>query len=518
MEDYLSFIRESREISSILEDIRDVFFILDKDRKIIFINTYAEEIFGFRIQKLLGSRIDKFMESSSLKKARDQFDYYLKLAKDKKEMDIPLLQYEFLDINKKRILGELKMKFLFNSNNSLIGIQGVLRSISERTEEKEKLKKTYNELKQLESIINKSPGIVFLWKNEMGWPVEFVSENIDQFEYTSEEFYSQKVKYIDIIHPEDRERVAKEVESHSDNGEEEFTQEYRILTKSGKCRWVDDRTWIRRNQNGEITHYQGIILNITKRKEMEKELKISESNFREAYSRSIFYKDLFVHDINNILHAINSSAEMIDSMIIRQEKTYPAMKDFKNITDIIGRQIDRGIKLIHNVQLISKLDAKEFEKKPVDLCSQITEAIKYVRKAYPQKQLEIKIKEKISDAKVLGNEFLQDIFENLFINSIKHNDNDLIEIIVNVFKEKVNDQPHYRLEFKDNGRGISDENKAVLFEKKKKNKNDSKGMGLGLSLVKQILDKLNGKILVKSRNPKNYTEGTKFIIYLPEAK
>ena len=72
------------------------------------------------------------------------------------------------------------------------------------------------------------------------------------------------------------ERIAEEVSRYSEEGRKEFTQEYRILTKSGKIRWIDDRTWIRRDPEGIITHFQGIIIDITERKEAEQKLKKSE--------------------------------------------------------------------------------------------------------------------------------------------------------------------------------------------------------------------------------------------------
>ena len=52
-----------------------------------------------------------------------------------------------------------------------------------------------------------------------------------------------------------------------------FTHEpYRIVTKDGKIKWVDDRTFIRRNDKGEITHFHGIVMDITERKHLEDQL------------------------------------------------------------------------------------------------------------------------------------------------------------------------------------------------------------------------------------------------------
>jgi PAS domain S-box-containing protein len=119
----------------------------------------------------------------------------------------------------------------------------------------------------LESIMSSSPAIVFLWKPEQDWPVEFVSDNIEQFGYTVNDFISGKVIYGDIIHPSDLQRVRDEVDRASREGFSDFSQEYRILTKSGEVRWVDERTLLHYNQAGMVDYLQGIIVDITERKQ-----------------------------------------------------------------------------------------------------------------------------------------------------------------------------------------------------------------------------------------------------------
>ncbi len=134
--------------------------------------------------------------------------------------------------------------------------------------------------KELEAIVNNSPAIVFLWRAAEGWPVEFVSDNIRQFGYSPEDFTSGRIPYAKLIHGEDLERVGDEVSRYSQAGPTEFTQEYRIVTKSGEVRWVDDRTWVRRDASGVTTHYQGIVIDITARKRAEEALWESEQRFR----------------------------------------------------------------------------------------------------------------------------------------------------------------------------------------------------------------------------------------------
>jgi PAS domain S-box-containing protein len=153
--------------------------------------------------------------------------------------------------------------------------QGVVLDITKRKMSEEKLEKVLKMQKLLTAVINNSPAVVFLWRNEKYWPAVFVSENIIQFGYTVDDFRSQKVLYGKIIHPDDLERVEEELERSIQKGEVSFNSEYRLLTKAGDVRWVNERTFIQREGDGEVTCYQGIVLDITPKKRVEEALKRS---------------------------------------------------------------------------------------------------------------------------------------------------------------------------------------------------------------------------------------------------
>ena len=124
-------------------------------------------------------------------------------------------------------------------------------------------------LRQANLIVENSQAVLFRWRAAEGWPVEMVSRNVTQFGYTPEELLSGAVCFPSMVYPEDLARVVSEVEDYTRRGEDQFQQEYRIITKEGDVRWIDDRTVVERDAGGRITHYQGIVMDITDRKRTE---------------------------------------------------------------------------------------------------------------------------------------------------------------------------------------------------------------------------------------------------------
>ncbi|MCP4341928.1 MAG: SpoIIE family protein phosphatase [Desulfobulbaceae bacterium] len=129
-------------------------------------------------------------------------------------------------------------------------------------------------------IVDRSPVILFRRPADKHSHLEYISENLLQFGYSPAEFISGERSYKDIVHSDDRERVKKEITEYANLDVEEYTQFYRCLTKSGDIRWVEDQTSVVRNDAGEKTHNQGILIDITKRKLVENALRKSEEKFR----------------------------------------------------------------------------------------------------------------------------------------------------------------------------------------------------------------------------------------------
>ena len=252
---------------------------------------------------------------------------------------------------------------------------------------------------------------------------------------------------------------------------------------------------------------------INKLHDMHKKLLKVENDLRESYNHSRFYKDLFTHDVNNIFQVINSSAEILSNYLNNPNK----LITIKDYPVMIKHQIERGSKLINNILQLFELEEVERSIQKLEIKHYLNQAINYVKEAYLEKEIKIQID--VTDDKyyILANEHLVDIFENILINAIKYNENLTVEISIKLFREHKDIGEFIKLEFVDNGIGISDKKKEIIFEKNNRRYKGMKGMGLGLSLVKKLIDSYNGYIWVENRVSEDYSKGSNFVILLPKA-
>lgn len=134
-----------------------------------------------------------------------------------------------------------------------------------------------------EDLFGQGPVICFTWQLSPGWPVLQVTNNIRQFGYESKDFLSKELLFAEILHPDDLDRIANEVIKFIEDGVVQFEQDYRIITKSGKVRWVYDKTILKKDVTGLPTHAKGHLLDITERKLAEQQLNESWEQYYHLF-------------------------------------------------------------------------------------------------------------------------------------------------------------------------------------------------------------------------------------------
>ncbi len=249
--------------------------------------------------------------------------------------------------------------------------------------------------------------------------------------------------------------------------------------------------------------------NINKRLKSEIKIRESEERYRKAFNRTNLYKDIFTHDINNILQNLLISSELSKLYIYNLDKR----KEFEEATNLIIDQIMRGRKLASNVQKLSQVDENKLLLSPTEVLKTLKETIKTLKENYSYKDIQIKIETLQNEYFINANNLLKTVFENILHNAIEHNQNPVIEILIRILRREKNGINFVKFEFIDNGIGIGDSMKDTIFIRDFKKK---EGLGLGLLLVKRILKIYNGEIRVKDKIKGIHSRGSNFIITVPE--
>lgn len=175
----------------------------------------------------------------------------------------------------------------------------------------------------------------------------YVSPAFERFGYPISKWLSEPDIWLKVIHPDDQARVFGATDASTHSGEE-VDYEYRIVDADGGIFWVRDRGCLIRDGSGEVHWREGVMLDITDRKQAEEALKISEERFRNLFDNATDV--IYVHDLQgNYLsanHAIKRMFGYTEDEVLKL-----------NIADIaVPEHFDRI-----REKLISKLDGLEHQ-------------------------------------------------------------------------------------------------------------------------------------------------------------
>jgi PAS domain S-box-containing protein len=103
--------------------------------------------------------------------------------------------------------------------------------------------------------------------------------------YTPEEWLADPEFWKTRLHVKDCEAVMKKVED-SDRTGKLFDMEYRMLARDGHVVWFHDQNVLVRDERGQPLYWQGLKIDITKRKQAEAQARQSEERFSKAFRAS----------------------------------------------------------------------------------------------------------------------------------------------------------------------------------------------------------------------------------------
>ncbi len=204
-----------------------------------------------------------------------------------------------------------------------------------------------------------------------------------------------------------------------------------------------------------------------------------------ANEESNLYLDIMTHDINNVNTGALGYLELLAEKLEGENKKF---------ADIVIKSIDQSIQIIGNVSTIRRMHEQKAALKPVNLNDVIKNEILHFSTTT--------IHYAGTEAVVLGDDLLGQIFTNLIGNSVKFFGEDG-EITISVGELDNN----ILVTIADNGPGISDDMKPQVFDRFRKGKSKKSGKGLGLFITRHLVEGYGGRIWAEDRVPGHQDQG-----------
>jgi PAS domain S-box-containing protein len=385
-------------------------------------------------------------------------------------------------------------------------------------------------LRKANMVLENSPVALFRCKATPGWPVELVSRNVVQFGYTPEEFLTGERTYASIVYHRDLGKMIAETEKYSAKGKDQWVHEYRIVTRDGDIRWITDEKVCERNEKGEITHYEGVVIDVTERRKAEEQLIAQKIQLRELNDT-----------LEERVQAEVKKNREKDVMLIQQNR----QATLGEILDHIAHQwkhplatISLTAYLLKTNDKLNKNSVEETTEGIINQVDHLSQMLNDYRDFYrPDKEKSVfRIGEGIDKAL----SFITPVLSNESIEREIHADPGLCalgypkefsQVILNLvsnardaFKERNVKDPRIVVKgfaenkmavvtVADNAGGIREAVLGSIFEMNFTTKERSGGTGIGLYMSKNIIEREMGGDLTAA----NVADGAQFCIRLPIA-
>jgi len=183
------------------------------------------------------------------------------------------------------------------------------QSLEQEIKKREQISQELEESRgQLQSILSNLPGAAFRCYFDEDYTMKYISEKIfDISGYHASDFVDSNTRsFASIIHPGDHELLRSYILQAS-TADSRYEYEYRIIHRDGSIVWVNENGKYIFNNRGEVTFLDGIIIDISRRKEAEFAAAESERNITELME--LFPQPIFELDIEGNILFVNGSGK-----------------------------------------------------------------------------------------------------------------------------------------------------------------------------------------------------------------
>lgn len=250
-------------------------------------------------------------------------------------------------------------------------------------------------------------------------------------------------------------------------------------------------TAIKHERDGQI-YFDGILEDITERRHSQRAL--------ERHNERLgVLNDVLRHDVRNDMAVVRARGELLRDRLDDDE----SKEDLRALLDRVDHVVELT-KTARDLAEVASADAGRHES--VELAPLLDDEIHTANGSHDGAT--IAADGELPDVAVRANEMLSSVIRNLLDNAVRHNDSDRPEVTVGVEE----DESEVAITVADNGPGIPDAQKEVIFDQGEKGEQTG-GTGLGLYLVETLVNEYGGHVEIGDNDPR----GAVFRVILPRA-
>ena len=269
--------RSEERFRSLVRNAPDIITVLDAENIVRYDSPSIEHVLGYGPEERLGTRGLDYVHPDDRGWVTEAFAELLK----KPGVDLPL-EYRMRHADGSWRHVEARRTNLLD-DPAVKGVVINYRDVTARKEAEERLREAEERYRLL---VERVPAMVYIQDAETldtlydGPQVESI------LGYPQDSYLEDPRYWVELLHPDDRERVLAEQLRVREEGESEYLCEYRYISRDGREVWVRDEAKLVRDEEGAPRFWQGIMSDITERKGFEEALQVSERRLRTVIEQS----------------------------------------------------------------------------------------------------------------------------------------------------------------------------------------------------------------------------------------
>ncbi len=234
-----------------------------------FLSPAFKEMFGYTDDEMANTpeAWQKIIYPDDLAKVTDSFDKHVASYGEQAFDNIVRYYHKNGSTVWVRCIGKI---IEWSSDGKPIRMIGSHLNVTDEVRTKTELQQSRD---QFQTLVNNIPGITYRCLNDDSWTMHYISESIDSLSgYPVSDFINNAVRsYASIIHPDDSSYVDDEMHKAICK-QASWLLNYRVITKDGSIRHVEERGVAEYNADGSVRYLDGFILDVTNEKKLKRQL------------------------------------------------------------------------------------------------------------------------------------------------------------------------------------------------------------------------------------------------------